>query len=67
MNNYKTEIILYGTKQQLAKINISSVNVGGNDVKCCHKLNCDRYKRNVMWIVLESIVNFNQYICHRTS
>ena len=32
MNNFKTEIILYGTKQQLSKVNISSVNVGGIDV-----------------------------------
>ena len=32
-----------------------------------HKLNIDRYKRNVKWVVLEGIVNFNQYICHRTS
>ena len=22
---------------------------------------------NLMWIVLERIVNFNQYICHRTT
>ena len=27
MNNSKTEIILYGTKQQLAKVKIPSVNV----------------------------------------
>ena len=34
MNNSKTEIILNGTKHQLAKVNISSVNVGGIEVNC---------------------------------
>lgn len=34
INNSKTEIIIYGTKQQLAKVNISSVQVGGTYVKC---------------------------------
>ena len=34
MNNSKTEIILCGTKQQLAKVKIPSVNVGGVEVKC---------------------------------
>ena len=33
MNNSKTEIIAYGTRQQLAKLNISSINVGGHEVK----------------------------------
>ena len=34
MNNFKTEIILYGTKHQLAKVKISSVNVGGIEINC---------------------------------
>ena len=34
MNNSKSEIILYGTKPQLSKVNISSVNVGGIEEKC---------------------------------
>ncbi|XP_060561618.1 uncharacterized protein LOC132721348 [Ruditapes philippinarum] len=34
INNAKTEIILYGTTQQLAKVDIPGVNVGGCFVKC---------------------------------
>jgi hypothetical protein len=34
MNNSKTEIIIYGTRQQLSKLNIASVRVGGCQVKC---------------------------------
>lgn len=34
MNNSKTEIIIYGTRHQLKKLNISSVNVGGVEVNC---------------------------------
>ena len=34
MNNDKTEVIVYGTKQQLNKLNIKSINVGGTEVKC---------------------------------
>jgi len=34
MNNAKTEIIAYGTKQQLEKLNITSVIVGGCEVNC---------------------------------
>lgn len=38
MNNSKTDFFLYGTKQQLAMVNISSVNVGGVEVKCVETL-----------------------------
>ena len=38
MNNSKTEIIVYGTKQQFAKVNISSENVDGIEVKCVDHL-----------------------------
>ena len=34
MNNDKTEIILYGTKQQLAKMDLSGINVEGCFVTC---------------------------------
>lgn len=34
MNNSKTEVILYGTRQQLAKLNISCINAGGCEVQC---------------------------------
>ena len=34
MNNSKTEIIAYGTKQQLDKLNITDVSVGGCKVTC---------------------------------
>ena len=34
MITLSTEIILYGTKQQLAKVNISGVIVGGIEVQC---------------------------------
>ena len=34
MNHSKTESIIYGTKSQLAKVNIESVKVGDNHVKC---------------------------------
>ena len=34
MNNSKTEIILYGTKQQVSKSNITELNVGTEVVKC---------------------------------
>ena len=35
MNNAKTEIIAYGTKQHLEKVNITSVIVGGCEVNVC--------------------------------
>ena len=34
MNNDKTEVIAYGTKHQLNKLKIKSINVGGTEVKC---------------------------------
>lgn len=34
INNSKTEVIIYGTKQQLSKINISSVDIGGCQIRC---------------------------------
>lgn len=34
VKNAKTEIIMYGTSQQLSKVNISNINVGGCEVKC---------------------------------
>ena len=34
MNNSKTEIIVYGTRQQLAKVNIDCIRVGSVEVKC---------------------------------
>ena len=34
MNNDKTEVIVYGTKQQLNKLTIKSINVDGTEIKC---------------------------------
>ena len=55
MNNSKTEIILYGTNQQLAKVNISSVNVGGIDVKCVDHV------RDI-GVLMENNLSFDRHI-----
>ena len=55
MNNSKTEIILYGTKQQLAKVNISSVNVGGIDVKCVDHV-------RDLGVLMENNLSFDRHI-----
>ena len=55
MNNYKTEIILYGTKQHITKVNISIVNVGGIDVKCVDHV---RY----LGLLIESNLSFDRHI-----
>ena len=55
MNNSKTEIILYGTKQQLAKFNASSVNVGGIDVKCVDHV-------RDLGVLMENNLSFDRHI-----
>ena len=55
MNNSKTEIILYGTKQQLSKVNISSVNVGGIEVKCVDHV-------RDLGVLMENNLSFDRHI-----
>ena len=54
MNQSKTEIIMYGTRQQLAKLNIASVNVGGCDVKCVNQV-------RDLGVIMTNTLNFD---CH---
>ena len=54
MNQSKTEIIMYGTRQQLAKLNITSVNVGGCDVKCVNQV-------GDLGVIMTNTLNFD---CH---
>ena len=55
MNNSRTEIILHGTKHQLAKVNISSVNVGRIEV------NCVDHVRD-LGVLMENNLNFDRHI-----
>ena len=55
MNQSKTEIIMYGTRQQLAKLNITSVNVGGCDVKCVGHV-------RDLGVIMTNTLNFDRHI-----
>ena len=55
MNQSKTEIIMYGTRQQLAKLNITSVNVGGCDVKCVSHV-------RDLGVIMTNTLNFDRHI-----
>ena len=55
MNQSKTEIILYGTRQQLSKMSISSVSVGG----CVVKL-VDRVRD--LGVTMTNTLNFDLHI-----
>jgi hypothetical protein len=55
MNNDKTEIIVYGTKQQLAKVNLSGINVGGCFVRCV-----DHVKD--LGVCFDANLNFDRHI-----
>lgn len=55
MNNAKTEIIAYGTNQQLDKLNITSVTVGGSEVKCVDHVRDLR-------VYMTSTLNFDLHI-----
>ena len=55
MNQSKTEIIMYGTRQQLAKLNITSVNVGGCDVKCVDHV-------RDLGVIMTNTLNFDRHI-----
>ena len=55
MNNSKTEIIIYGNKQQLSKVNINSLNVCGSVVKCA-----DSVRDLGVW--MQSSLNFDLHI-----
>ena len=55
MNNSKTEIILYGTKQQLSKVNISSVTVDGIEVKCVDHV-------RDLGVLMENNLSFDRHI-----
>ena len=55
MNNAKTEIIAYGTKHQLKKLKITSVTVGGCEVKCV-----DRVRD--LGVHMTSTLNFDLHI-----
>jgi hypothetical protein len=54
MNNSKTEIIMYGTKYQLAKLNIPSVSVGGCEVKSVGHV-------RDLGVYLDSTLNFDDH------
>lgn len=55
MNNSKTEIIMYGTKYQLAKLNISSISVRGCEVKCVDHV-------RDLGVFMDSTLNFDTHI-----
>ena len=55
MNQSKTEIIIYGSRQQLAKLNITSVNVGGYDVKCVDHV-------RDLGVTMTNTLNFDHHI-----
>ena len=57
MNNSKTEItsIVYGTKQQLAKVNLTSVDVGGCTVHCVNKV-------RDLGVLMNNALNFDRHI-----
>jgi hypothetical protein len=55
MNNSKTEIIMYGTKYQLAKLNISCVSVRECEVKCVNHV-------SDLGVYMDSTINFDNRI-----
>jgi len=55
MNNDKTEIILYGTTQQLAKVDLSGINVGGCFVKCVDHV-------RDLGVLFDANLNFDRHI-----
>ena len=55
MNQSKTEIIFYGTKQQLSKLNIEKVNVGGINVKCVDQV-------RDLGVIMTNTLSFDQHI-----
>jgi len=55
MNNSKTDIIMYGTSQQLAKVNISSIDVGGCQLKCVDQV------RDI-GVLMSSTLHFDSHI-----
>lgn len=58
MNNSKTEIIVYGTRQQLSKLNITSVNVGGIIVNCVDTV-------RDLGVQMTSTLNFDKHITRK--
>ena len=83
MNNSKTEIIAYGTSQQLAKVKISGVNVGGCFVKCVdhvrdlgvimdRNLNFDRHyhirkKCQIAYSQLKNLKSIRKYLSKKSA
>jgi hypothetical protein len=55
MNQSKTEEIVYGTRQQLAKLNIQTVNVGECSIKCVDHV-------RDLGIIMTNTLNFDQPI-----
>ena len=55
LKKVKTEIILYGTRQQLAKFNASGVNVGGINVKCVDHV-------RDLGVLMENNLSFDRHI-----
>ena len=55
MNNDKTEIILYGTTQQLAKVDLSGINVGGCYAKCVDHV-------RDLGVLFDANLNFDRHI-----
>ena len=51
MYRLKTELILYGTKQQLAKVKIPSINVVVVEVKCVNHV-------RDLWVLMENTLKF---------
>jgi hypothetical protein len=55
MNQSKTEVIVYGTRQQLAKLNIQTVNVGECNIKCVDHV-------RDLGVIMTNTLNFDQHI-----
>ena len=55
MNQSKTEIIIYGTKSQLAKVNIKSVKNGDTNMKCVGNV-------RDLGVIMENNLSFNKHI-----
>ena len=55
MNESKTEIIIYGTKQQLDKLNIDCINVGSVEVKCVDQV-------RDLGVTMTNTLNFDNHI-----
>ena len=55
MNQSKTEIIIYGTRQQLDKLNITSINVGEVNVTCVDHV-------RDLGVTMTNTLNFDQHI-----